>query len=90
MAKEVADEEPAGDPKADTTAAAGDAADSAEAPSVELAARTSAGTLDAPQAEAGNEAGSVGMFSGVFVVGAGVVVAFVLLFGMTFLVLRPR
>jgi hypothetical protein len=31
-----------------------------------------------------------GMFRGVFLVGAGVAVAFVLLFGMTFMVLRPR
>jgi hypothetical protein len=46
----------------------------------------------APEATSDNspEAVATGVFSGVFVVGAGLAVAFLLLFGMTFVVLRPR
>jgi hypothetical protein len=60
-----------------------------DSPAVELAAVSltseSVATGPSPVSPA-----SPGMFRGVFVVGAGVAIAFVFLFGLTFMVLRPR
>jgi hypothetical protein len=62
---------------------------SGESPAVELAA-VSLGSESAATGPSPASTTSPGMFRGVFVVGAGVAIAFVFLFGLTFMVLRPR
>jgi hypothetical protein len=62
---------------------------SGESPAVELAA-VSLGSESAATGPSPANTTSPGMFRGVFVVGAGVAIAFVFLFGLTFMVLRPR
>jgi hypothetical protein len=88
VAADISDQGASEPPTADDPAS-DDADVSDQSAAVELAAVS----LPSESAAAGRspaDAASPGMFRGVFVVGAGVAVAFVLLFSLTFMVLRPR
>jgi hypothetical protein len=75
---------PAADPPAES------ASESADETPIEVAARSLPAAAEAGGSSPASTVEPRGIFAGVFMVGAGVAVAFVLLFGMTFFVLRPR
>jgi hypothetical protein len=80
----------AADPGDDQADAASPQAADGDATTPAAVAAPSGSTLATPNEAFRDTAEATGIFAGVFMVGAGVAVAFVLLFGMTFLVLRPR